>query len=102
MAKTGETKSAIDVRLSTRGTITLPKAFRKKHRLHEVAFLTLIDVGGGDFLLTTSVSQASETHKEWARELVEDGLTLDTMRVLDEEREKYYREHYLEPKDLPG
>jgi len=93
--------ATVTLQLSDKGTLTVPREFRKKYCLGEGETLTLVDLGGGNFLLMPGAPDAEGLTARMALTLAEDSLTLDDMRVLAEEREKYCREH-LESKGLPG
>lgn len=78
-----------------RGTITLPARLRKKYDLEEGDVLTLIDLGDGKFMLMPNESKVSIIGDRIARQLKEENVTLeDLLSTLDEERERYYKEHY--------
>lgn len=88
--------SAITVQVRQRGTITLPRAVRRKYQVEEGDVFTLVELGEGSLLLTPKVSQVARLGDQVAKILAAEGVTLDDMlQVLDEERERYYREHYL-------
>ena len=56
---------------------------------------TLIDLGDGSFLLTPRISQINRLGNRVAEILDEGGVSLeDLLSTLDEERERYYQEHY--------
>ena len=83
------------VQLRSKGVITLPVALRRKYGLDESDLFTLADLGDGSFLLTPQVSKVARSGDRVAEMMQEEGVGLDEMlKVLDEEREEYYREHY--------
>ena len=83
------------LQIRAKGTITLPASLRKKYGLEEGEVMTLIDMGEGSFMLTPRVSKVNQLADKIARRLEEENITLDDlMTVLDEERERYYKEHY--------
>jgi AbrB family looped-hinge helix DNA binding protein len=78
-----------------KGTITLPARLRKKYDLEEGDVLTLIDLGDGKFMLMPNESKVGIIGDRIARQLKEENVTLeDLLATLDEERERYYEEHY--------
>ena len=78
-----------------KGTITLPVNLRKKYKLEEGEFFTLIDVGDGSFFLVPRESKVMKTADKVAKMVKEANVTLDDLlETLDEERKRYYKEHY--------
>jgi hypothetical protein len=68
---------------------------RQKYGLDEGDIFTLIDLGGGSFLLTPHVSQVNRLGGRVMETLREQGVSADELiEALDEEREHYYRQHY--------
>ncbi len=85
------------VKLRGGGTITLPASMRKKYNFQEVGSLRLIDVGDGSFFLVPKDSKVLKITDEIAKNLKEDNVTLDDLlQTLDEERKRYFQEHYAE------
>ncbi|MCC6301080.1 MAG: AbrB/MazE/SpoVT family DNA-binding domain-containing protein [Anaerolineales bacterium] len=83
------------VQMRGKGTITFPAKLRKKYNLEDGEVMTIIDLGGGSFLLKPMVSRVSMLADRIAKRLKEDNVTLDDLlQTLDEERKKYYQEHY--------
>jgi AbrB family looped-hinge helix DNA binding protein len=83
------------LQIRSKGTITLPSRFRKKYDLEEGDTLTLIDLGDGKFILKPSESKVAIIGDRIARQLKEENVTLeDLLATLDEERTRYYKEHY--------
>jgi bifunctional DNA-binding transcriptional regulator/antitoxin component of YhaV-PrlF toxin-antitoxin module len=73
----------------------LPAELRKKYGLNEGDVFTLIDLGEGSFLLSPRLSQVNRLGDRVAEVLNEDGASLSELTsTLDEERQRYYREHY--------
>ncbi|MFZ5820662.1 MAG: AbrB/MazE/SpoVT family DNA-binding domain-containing protein [Chloroflexota bacterium] len=84
------------LQIRSKGTITLPARLRKKYDLEEGDTLTLIDMGDGDFMLMQKESKVAKIGDRIARRLKEENVTLDDLlATLDEERERYYKEHYV-------
>ncbi len=84
-----------NLQIRSKGTITLPASLRKKYKLEDGEVLRLIDVGDGSFFLVPKESKVMKSADEVARILKEDNVTLDDLlQTLDEERKRYYQEHY--------
>jgi len=89
---------ATTVQIRRKGVITLPIGLRRQYGLVEGDVFTLMDLGDGSFLLTPRVSTVARLGDQVARVLAEKGVTLEEMlEALDQEREAYYREHYVRP-----
>jgi len=74
-----------------------PADVRTKYGLAEGDIYTLVDLGDGSFLLTPRLSQVNRLGNRVAEVLEEEDVPLDDLLSrLDEERERYYREHYAE------
>jgi bifunctional DNA-binding transcriptional regulator/antitoxin component of YhaV-PrlF toxin-antitoxin module len=85
------------LQIRKKGVITLPMDLRRQYSLDEGDLLTLVDLGEGAFILVPQVSQTAAWGDRVARTLAEENVSLDDMLlVLDEERERYYQEHYVE------
>lgn len=83
------------LQIRSKGTITLPANLRKKYKLEDGEIFQLIDVGDGSFFLVPKESKVMKSADEVARILKEDNVTLeDLLQTLDEERKRYYQEHY--------
>lgn len=79
-----------------KGTITLPASLRKKYKLEEGETLRLIDVGDGSFFLVPLESKVMKSADKVAEKVKEANVTLEELlEVLDEERKRYYQEHYV-------
>jgi AbrB family looped-hinge helix DNA binding protein len=79
-----------------KGTITLPASLRKKYNLEEGESLSLIDVGDGSFFLVPVESKVIKNADKVAKAVKEANVTLEELfEVLDEERKRYYQEHYV-------
>ncbi len=84
------------VQIRGKGTITLPVSLRKKYNLEEGESLTLIDVGDGSFFLVPVESKVMKSADKVAKAVKEASVTLEELfEVLDEERKRYYQEHYV-------
>jgi bifunctional DNA-binding transcriptional regulator/antitoxin component of YhaV-PrlF toxin-antitoxin module len=87
--------SMMVVQIRRKGIITLPIELRNRYSLNEGDVLTLQDLGDGSFLLVPSVSQVASLGDRVAQVINEEGVdTNEVLQVLEEERERYYREHY--------
>ena len=89
------TKMTVQIR--RKGIITLPVQVRRQYGLEEGDVFTLVDLGDGSILLTPWVSQVARLGDEVAPLMAEEGVTLeDMLEMLDQEREAYYQEHYVQ------
>ncbi len=87
----------VTVQIRRRGVLTLPAELRRRYDIDEGDAFTLVDLGEGSFLLTFQVSRVAHLGDQVARLMEEEGVSLDEiLETLDEEREAYYREHYVE------
>ena len=85
------------VQIRKKGSLTLPAELRSKYHLDEGDVFTLIDLGGGSFLLTPRLSQVNQLGDRVAQVLDDTDTSLDDLlATLDEERERYYHERYAE------
>jgi AbrB family looped-hinge helix DNA binding protein len=82
---------ALSVQIRRKGVITLPVELRNRYGLDEGDVLTLEDLGDGSFLLTPRVSRVARLGDRVAKLMREEGVSPDdVLKVLEEEREKYY------------
>jgi len=89
--------TTLTVQIRRKGVITLPIELRRQYNLDEGDVFTLVDLGGGSFLLTPRVSQVARLGDQVAWLMEEEGVTLEEMlEALDQEREIYYQEHYAQ------
>jgi bifunctional DNA-binding transcriptional regulator/antitoxin component of YhaV-PrlF toxin-antitoxin module len=89
--------TAMTVQIRRRGVLTLPAELRKRYDIDEGDAFTLVDLGEGSFLLSSQVSRVAHLGDQVARLMEDGGVALDEMlETLDEEREAYYREHYVQ------
>ena len=85
------------IQIRNKGTITLPINFRRKYNLNQGDVFTLIDLGDGSFILTPKITQVNLLGDRIAQAMAEEGVSIDEiLDALDEERERYYKEHYVE------
>ena len=86
----------ITVQLRRKGVLTLPVSLRRKYGLDENDVFTLEDLGDGSFLLIPQISTVARLGDRVADMMAEEKVSLDEMlEALDEERENYYRDHYV-------
>jgi bifunctional DNA-binding transcriptional regulator/antitoxin component of YhaV-PrlF toxin-antitoxin module len=84
------------LQIRSKGTITLPVSFRKKYKLEEGESFSLIDVGDGSLFLVPMESKVMKSADKVARKVKEANVSLDDLlKTLDEERKRYYKEHYV-------
>lgn len=89
------------LQMRSNGTITFPAKLRKKYKLQEGEVFTIIDLGGGSFLLKPKVFEVDVLSDQIARRLKEDGVTLeDLFETLRETRKELVREKYGDLKKL--
>ena len=89
--------SAVNIQLRRKGVFTLPVSLRRKYGLEENDVFTLEDLGDGSFLLVPQVSRVARMGDRVAEVMAEEGVSLEEMlQALDEERQEYYREHYVQ------
>ncbi|MEI6310170.1 MAG: AbrB/MazE/SpoVT family DNA-binding domain-containing protein [bacterium] len=83
------------IQIRKKGSLTLPIDLRNKYQVDEGDIFTLIDLGDGSFLLTPRISQVNRLGDRIAEIIDGEGLsTTDLLNALDDERERYYQEHY--------
>jgi len=84
------------IQLRDKGVITLPMRLRRKYRLRAGDVFSISDLGDGVFMLTPESSLVAALGDQVADVLQAEGVTVEEMlQGLDEERERYYREHYI-------
>ena len=89
--------TGMTVQIRRRGVLTLPAELRRRYDIDEGDAFTLVDLGEGSFLLTSLVSRVAHLGDQVARLMEEEGVALDDiLQALEEEREAYYREHYVQ------
>jgi bifunctional DNA-binding transcriptional regulator/antitoxin component of YhaV-PrlF toxin-antitoxin module len=85
------------IQIRGKGGLTLPIELRRKYRMNEGDIYTIIDLGEGAFLLTPGVSMVARAGDRVAQVMAEAGITTEEiLNLLDEERERYYQERYVE------
>lgn len=84
------------VQMRGKGSITFPAKLRSKYKLQEGEVFTIIDLGGGSFLLKPKVLEVDKLSTQIAKRLKEENVSLDDLlQALDEERKIYYQENYV-------
>lgn len=89
--------SATTVQIRRKGVITLPAVMRRRYSLSEGDIFTFIDLEDGTFLLSPKISRLAQAGDKVADLLAEDDISLDDLlEALDQERSRYYQEHYAQ------
>lgn len=84
------------VQMRGKGTITFPAKLRSKYKLQEGEVFTIIDLGGGSFLLKPKVLDVDVFSRRIAKRIREENVSLDELlQALDDERKTYYQENYV-------
>jgi len=85
------------VQMRGKGTITFPAKLRSKYKLQEGEVFTIIDLGGGSFMLKPNVLEVDVLSRRIAKSLKEDMIDMDDwLVILREERKKLFQEKYGE------
>jgi bifunctional DNA-binding transcriptional regulator/antitoxin component of YhaV-PrlF toxin-antitoxin module len=85
------------IQIRQKGVITVPVELRRKYGLSEGDIFTLVDLGEGAFIITPGSSEVARLGDQVAKILREEGVsTEDLLRALEEEREEYYKEKYVQ------
>jgi len=85
------------IQIRQKGVITVPVELRRKYGLSEGDIFTLVDLGEGAFILTPGSSEVARLGDQVTKILREEGVsTEDLLRALEEEREEYYKEKYVQ------
>lgn len=83
--------------LRDKGNLTLPSTLRKKYRYEKGEVFRIIDIGDGSFFIVPAESKVMQSADRVAQMVREANVTLEELlETLDEERERYYKEHYVE------
>jgi len=83
------------IQIRKKGSLTLPIDLRNKYKVDEGDIFSLIDLGDGSFLLTPRISQVNRLGDRIAEIIDREGHSIDDLlNALDDERERYYQEHY--------
>jgi len=85
------------VTLRERGVLTIPAELRKRYDLRPGDVLRIIDLGEGCFLVAPGVSQFDHWARRFREEMEKEEITLEELlEGLEEERKRYYEEHYAD------
>jgi bifunctional DNA-binding transcriptional regulator/antitoxin component of YhaV-PrlF toxin-antitoxin module len=85
------------LQLRKKGNLTLPVDLREKYNLDEGDVFTLVDLGDGSFFLTPRSLQVNRLGDRVSEILKNESVSLeDLLTTLEEDREQYYREHYVD------
>ena len=83
------------VKMRGKGTITFPAKLRSKYKLQEGEVFTVIDLGGGSFLLKPRVYEVDKSAAKVEKMLREEGVTLEELfETLREVRKELFQEKY--------
>lgn len=75
------------VQMRGKGTITFPAKLRSKYQLQEGEIFTIIDLGGGSFLLKPNVLEVDILSRAIAKSLKEEDFDIDEwLPIIREER----------------
>jgi bifunctional DNA-binding transcriptional regulator/antitoxin component of YhaV-PrlF toxin-antitoxin module len=86
----------VTIQLRDKGVITLPMNLRRKYGLHAGDVFSISDLGEGVFMITPKTSHVAALGDKVADLLQAEGVTVEEiLEGLDEERERYYRDHYV-------
>ena len=87
--------SSTTIQVRGKGNLTLPVELRRKYGVNDGDVFTLIDVGEGAFMLVPQVTTVDRLGNRVADMLAEQDTSLEELLdTLDEERQRYYQEHY--------
>lgn len=87
------------VQMRGKGTITFPAKLRSKYKLQEGDVFTIIDLGGGSFLLKPKVLEVDILSRRIAKSLKEDDFDIEEwLPIIREERNKLFQEKYRKTK----
>lgn len=78
------------IQLQKRGTLSLPKAVREKHHLKEGDSFSLLDLGGGAFVLAPSQPRLPDLSNRLEQIREEEGVSIEEMlEGLREQRQRH-------------
>ncbi|MCB0102858.1 MAG: hypothetical protein KDD74_12485, partial [Anaerolineales bacterium] len=88
-------KTMATVQMRGKGSITFPAKLRSKYKLQEGEIFTIIDLGGGSFLLTPKVLEVDALSRRISQSLKEEDFDIEEwLPILREERKKIFQEKY--------
>ncbi len=83
------------LQVRSKGNLTLPAEIRRKYQISDGAVMTLVDLGDGYLMLMPQVSLTARLGDEISRVLSEKDISEEELlHILEEERQRYYTEHY--------
>lgn len=83
------------VQMRGKGSITFPAKLRNKYKLQEGEVFTVIDLGGGSFLLKPKVLEVDTFSRRIAKKLKDENVDMDDLlETIREERKKIFQEKY--------
>ena len=83
------------VQMRGKGTITFPAKLRSKYKLQEGEVFTIIDLGGGSFLLKPKVLEVDILSRRIAKSLKKEDFDIEEwLPIIREERKKIFQEKY--------
>lgn len=83
------------VQMRGKGTITFPAKLRSKYKLQEGEVFTIIDLGGGSFLLKPRVYEIDKISVKAENIVKEDNVTLEELfETLREVRKERFQKKY--------
>jgi hypothetical protein len=89
--------SLATIQLRDKGVITLPMSLHRKYSLRPGDVFSVSDLGDGAIMITPKISRVAALGDQVADILQAEGVTVEEMLLgLDEERERYYSEHYVD------
>lgn len=83
------------VQMRGKGSITFPAKLRSKYKLQEGEVFTIIDLGGGSFLLKPRIYEMDKISAKAEKILKEDNVSLEELfETLREVRKELFQERY--------
>jgi bifunctional DNA-binding transcriptional regulator/antitoxin component of YhaV-PrlF toxin-antitoxin module len=83
------------IQIRSKGSLTLPKELRRKYQLNEGDVFRVVDLGDGSFLITPQATTIDRLGDRIAEIMDEQNVSLEeVLETLDQERQRYYQEHY--------
>ena len=90
--------SAVTIQMRKKGFITLQVELRRQYKFSEGDVFTLIDLGNGKLAIKPSTSKVAAHGDEVSRIMADEDVNLDDMlEALDEERQDFYKNQYVNP-----
>ncbi|RMF02360.1 MAG: AbrB/MazE/SpoVT family DNA-binding domain-containing protein [Chloroflexi bacterium] len=90
--------NSVTIQMRQKGIITLPVELRRQYQFNEGDVFTLIDLGNGTLVLKPATSKVAKYGDEVGRIMAGEDVNLEEMlQLLNEERQEYYKDHYVNP-----